>query len=736
MEYTPHIATSIPIMVPSPAEAQPAGNPAGPDIGRFVEGLKRYFWIVMLLVCFSSLVGYMFYKRQDPLYEGASVIEFGVNNGLLKTSGMEDRSFQDEKGVNTLVQAAKSRDVLARVAKELSMDKRTDATGAHDAGSNEALEASIRQLQAMVKVTLRPNTRFIDITARSGDPEQAASVASQMALGLVAELAEQKSKALETGIQSLVTEGETLREKLKKSELAMQDYKATNQAISLDERKDLVVAKLKDLGEQLNAAAKERLTLETQMQACQQKRASRDEMLGFPIIANHPKVAAILNQLGAKKAALSVLAERYKPKHPKYKDAAAEIENLEGQLDGILRDAVALIQSNYDNARDVEQKLQSQLHQQESEALSLEKLAIQYNVLRREMQSDQAVYESVLSRIKEVGVSQSQSLESAQIRVSQLATVPGAPVSPNPAIIIGGSAGGGLFSGLGIIFLLVLQDRSVRSVEDARVRLHTPVLGVVESLRLPDDGRSRPGRAVTQTAAVESILSQHKLVAEQVRELRTIVSLLGKKGDAKKILVGSAIPKEGKTFVATHLAVSFASQGLMTLIIDLDLRKPQIEGVFGMSSAKNIGVTNVLLGEMELREAGVYSGIPNLYLLCAGRRVQNPTELLASAGVEGLLETALRLGFQRIIIDSAPLIPVSDTLVFGSSADVTLMVVRCNSTPTVLTEEAIRKLTETGSGVSGLVLNRLSRRARGYSYHHYKAYHDSSAEDDASQGRG
>lgn len=707
MEALPHLD----------AESEPSSSSLNP--AQMVDGVRRHFWIPLTLSLFGMILGYSYFKRQKPVYEATSVAQFGSEQkSLLSLEGVGTSGLGDEKSVNTLIQAAKSREVVGRVVTELNLTRLAAFSGGHPAESKEARENAISMVSSMIRITLRKDTRLIDFTVTGADPEQVASLSSQAVLSLVAELENQKSKTMQGAIQSLVAEGQRLQDKLKKSEIAMHDYKRSNQAISLDERKDLVLTKLKELGTGLNRQSNERLTLETHLQACKEEKLPRDQLLNLPTIASHPKVSGILSQIGAQKAAIAVLAERYKPKHPKYEAALAVTENLEQQLASILTDAVGLLQSSCDNARELERKLQDQLKKQESEALDLEQLAVQYNVLKREMESDQAVYESVLTRIKQVDVSKG--METPPIWVHQLAMVPGAPSSPDAKKMVGSSTAGGFMLGLAIIGLIVMQDRSIRTVDDAREKLRVPVLGMISNVRQQAEGARR--ESVTSASGSSPVLLQaHKDVAESFREFRTIIGRMTKNQQTCHMIV-SAIPDEGKTFVSTHLAISLASQGLRTLLIDMDLRRSQLGQVFGIPSSRK-GVVDLLLEEASFSEVCLGAGIANLAIMPAGRRVANPAELLATCGVERLRKMAFEAGFDRIVIDTAPLVPVNDTLVLGDLADSTFLVVRCNRTPAVIIQEAIRKLQQTGIPLSGLVLNRLAQRSHGYNYYYHKSYY-------------
>lgn len=685
---------------------------SGFDPSQLMDGLKRHLWLPLTLALIGLVIGFSYYKRQRPLFEAVSVAEFGGDKGsILGIDSVSGETLRDEKSINTLIQAAKSRDVLGRVVTELGLAKRAAFKGGHPEGSKEAHDTAISLVSSMIRVSLRKETRLIDFTVAGEDPEQVATIANKAVVSLVAELETQKSKTMQGAVQSLVNEGQRLQKKLKDSEIALHDYKRKNEAISLDERKDLVLTKLKELGADLNRQSKERLMLETHLQACKAGHLPREQMLNLPTVANHPKVSSILSQIGNQKAALAVLSERYKPKHPKYQSAQSVVENLEKQLDVLLGDAVGLLESSYNNAHELERKQQEQLKQQELEVLNLEQLAVQYNVLKREMESDQAVYESVLARIKQVDVSKE--METIPIWVHQLAMVPMTPVSPDAKKTVTTTTAGGFMLGMAIIGLIVMRDRSIRTIDDARLKLRLPVMGAVNEVRAQDQA----SESTSDAGPAQTALKTHRFLAESMREFRTIITRRNRSGKSS-ILITSAVPGEGKTFVSTHLAISMASQGLRTLIVDMDLRRCSLNDMFGVPSDCP-GVSNLLLGSAELRQVCFATGIPNLAILPAGKRSHSSAELLASSSLSQLKEAAFTLGFDRVIVDSAPLIPVSDTLMLGDLADELYVVVRCNRTPSVVTLDAISKLHQAGIRATGLVLNRLRQRLRGYDYYYH-----------------
>jgi capsular exopolysaccharide synthesis family protein len=412
----------------------------------------------------------------------------------------------------------------------------------------------------------------------------------------------------------------------------------------------------------------------------------------------------------------AVIKQRYREKHPKYILAKSSLEGLQGQLAATVLKVRSRIQESkriaYENDLTAKSGLEAELHEAETNSLQLSDSAVQFNVLNRERDADKALFESVLNRLNETTVAQN--LAPDRIRVIQTALVPDVPASPKVKLIFALALFGGLAAGLGISFLLYSIDTSFRTVDEVEHHLGLPVLGSVPKLQKAAEGEAN------KLVAAEGSNSPG---AEVFRTLRTTLSMLGREKDRRTYLFTSSLPGEGKTFTSVNYAVSLAQQGLRVLLVDIDLRRPMIEEFFNGKKNQLPGVTDYFLGRKKLNELVVqHKDVPQLSWIPAGTIVPNPAELLMQADFQQLLNEGLA-GFDRIVIDTAPLLPVSDTLLLAGKVQTVVLVVHGCKTSRKAVERSVQMLNNASAPLGGVVLNLLpNRRYSGYYYSYYHGY--------------
>ena len=365
----------------------------------------------------------------------------------------------------------------------------------------------------------------------------------------------------------------------------------------------------------------------------------------------------------------------------------------------------------YENALTTQKGLEAQLRDTESNAMQLGDVAVRFKVLSREVESDKAQFDTIINRLQETKVEAQITPE--RIRVIQAALVPELPASPKIKLIFALALFGGLVAGLGVSFVLESFNTSFRTVEEAEYYLSRPVLGTVPKMPKAEIGK---GKLV---AAEDS----NSPAAEVFRTLRTTLSLLGREKDRKTYLFSSSLPGEGKTFTSLNYSVSLAQQGLRTLLVDLDLRRPMVEAFFTGKHRHLPGVTDYFLERAKFNELCVqHKEIAKFSWIPSGSSVPNPSELLMQADFQRLLNEGMA-NFDRIVFDTAPLLPVSDTLLLVSKVQTVVLVVQCCKTSRKAVERSVQLLTNANAPLGGIVLNLLpNRRLSGYYYSYYHGY--------------
>jgi len=293
-------------------------------------------------------------------------------------------------------------------------------------------------------------------------------------------------------------------------------------------------------------------------------------------------------------------------------------------------------------------------------------------------------------------------------------TLPDGPVEPNKNSILKKYGIMGLAIGFVLVFIFGLIDPSIRTVSDLEALTAIPVVGAIP-LAQGEKSTDKKSKTERELVLLEKPNSQQ---SEAIRTLRAGLTYLGDQEERKSFLVTSSLASEGKSWVSANLATAFAHQGDRTLLIDADLRRAVLHGLFGLD-AKATGLSDFLSGRVELKEALRRTEHENLYFLSAGSRSPNPAELLASKNLKKLMP-ALEKHFDRIIFDSAPLVLVSDSLSIAKHVKSVLVTYRIGKTPRRALFRALKYLDANQTSPSGLIANQLpaakNRRAYGYYY--------------------
>jgi capsular exopolysaccharide synthesis family protein len=379
------------------------------------------------------------------------------------------------------------------------------------------------------------------------------------------------------------------------------------------------------------------------------------------------------------------LSNRYKEKHPKMIALRTKLEAINREIEKETR-----------NLMDLNEKM------------------VQYNNLKREVETNRNLYETLLKKIKETQVSK-ESI-TTDFRILDLAEVPGAPVSPNRKRDITTACMWGLFLGIGLALFIEYIDATFKNADDVESYLRLPFLGYVASLSSEKD-------EIRRLKNIDLISQEfpHARIAESYRSIRTsIIFSSPEDRPLRTILVTSTLPREGKTFISINLGIVFAHTDEQVVILEADMRKPRISKAFNMKN--DVGLSSFLTGEAKLEEVIQPTHIKNLSLISAGPLPPNPTELLTSNKTLILLDE-LKKRFSRIIIDSPPVLYVADTLILSNIVDGVILVIYAGKTLLNSILRARQKLQEAKARIIGVILNNVNVKTEdSYYYYHYYYY--------------
>jgi capsular exopolysaccharide synthesis family protein len=617
-----------------------------------------------------------------------------------------------------------------------------------------------RAMAGMVHPAIRRGTRLIDLYVTHGDPAMAQRLVEAVGREYIRNSIERRASSSEDALRYLLEEEERLKRNLQKSEAAVGEYKEKNpDALQLGggtaatgsqggggSRGGLVEDNLQDINTKLSAARADEIRLEGQLQQVDQLGNNIDALLAIPSISAAGMVADARGKIIQIEAGITTLALRYKDKHPKMMAAKASLAEAKVKLREAVLAQRPILRNTLEQTKATEASLQQALQAQQGVAVNLNRTAIGYQELARQAETDRALYESVLRQIKDTNLAKD--VKANAVSVIEHSPLPDSPVSPQPKKTILLGLLGGLAVGLAFVFGIDALDRSIKTVDQAESALGLPVFAAV-----PDTDEGPVSRLKRRRKAVGS--SNYRVVvqtpespaAEAFRNLRAALSLLGPEAERKVSLFTSAVPNEGKSFTSANYSLALAQQGYRVLLIDGDLRRPNVHKIFRFPNARNNsgedsapGVTDCLVGEAEVASAArqipageiqlVDESIERtedilaatggqLFVLAGGRRAPNPAEILAGPFFGQLIAKAATL-FDRVVVDSAPILAVSDTLLMMPHVQTVCIVVRAAKTPRTAVHRAITLLAKSGIRPAGLVLNRL-RRGRGVGYYYYYA---------------
>lgn len=671
-----------------------------------LRGLGRVLlekrWIILGCAGAALLAGSVLLVRSPQIYAATTTIEVEEEKKtVVKIDPNTAVGEAHEEVLKTIEQNLESPTVLLRLAKDPAL--RNDPAflaGVPETATDGQLQ---RALGAKISVATRRGTHLIDIQAEDENPELAQKLADQVVREFLSLRAESRAEVSQGAHEYLRAEAERLKAALEKSEQNLQAYKEQHRAVSLEEKQNIVVEKLKELNAKVTTARMERLRLEADRARLAE--ATPEQLLALPSVASADEVARLKRTISEKETELAALSRRYKSEHPRHVQVTAELAGLRTGMDEAITKAAAMVGSAFETAQTTEESLAQALRDQETTALELSQMAIPYHALAREVESHRALYDSLLARLKESEVAQA--VAPYAVHVVAPALLPDRPVRPNKRAILALSLCGGLALGLTIAFGAHAVDNTLRTLDHAEQVLGLRALAAVPLRRKPAE------------AAPRLLLnSRGSAVAEAFRACRTAVFLADKDHVPRSILFTSAVPGEGKSFCAVNFAVALAQQGLRTLIIDADLRLPSI-GRMLLDFEDAPGLTEVLAGKCQLAAALHPTEIENLSVLPAGKLASNPAELIIRTPLALLLLPALEK-FDRIVIDTAPVHAVSETLLLAPHADAVCVVVRAAKTPIPAVTRAVLRLRESGANLVGFLLNGVPTGHGGY-YYHYQA---------------
>lgn len=674
--------------------------------------LRERVWyiVVVFLLVFGSATIYTFTRTKNYL-STASVQVFRRDPVVMQVQGVVDNEIRSAEDLNTQVKVLESLAIVQAVADRLTGEELRQflAPYSQDDGDEPLTAASvIFKNRKIVPIRL---SLIIQVQYTHPDRFMAAKVANLFLDEYITHNSRLRIEESMKAVDELKIRADQQKKKVEELALALQGYREKNNLVSLDQRKDIVTEKLKALSAYVTQTDARRKDAEVRWKQVQERREPLTALLDLPFISSQQLIGQLVQQVAAQKIVIAQLRERYRDKHPKMIEAVNSLNQTETELNRALRTAASMVESDYQTALRSEEEARTSLAKQESESLDLDRAAVEYANLERDLRISEQLLQNTLARMKET--SMSSTIETQNARVVDRAAPSIRPYSPNIPLNLALGFLGGLTLGTAFAFFVAYIDDRVKSSFDIEGVIGLPLIGIIPEIKRMD----QPDKAQIV------VNNQDKQVSEAFLALHSSLRLKDESKNAQAVLTTSTIPGEGKSFVSTNLALTFAAHGERVCIVDCDLRKPNVHKSFRIENLK--GVIDVCAGTATLDDVTVKNLHPNLDIIPAGGRAKNPTQILNSKGFEMMISD-LRKKYDRIFFDTPPLAAVSDALIILPLVDGSVFTIYFNRVRRKAAQFAARRLLEVNVPCFGAVLNGLNLTVSGY---YYAQYYDKSYKD-------
>src|ERR1700723_1799582 len=716
--------------------------------------LRKRKWVALATFAIVFALSVIATLNATRLYQATSKVAiFPENPNALgfKDAETSNPDFDYEATLETQAAILRSDALAMKVIEAMHLDQDPNFTGATrpQAPADESIRVSSMQpdpakaagllgaFRGGLSVQLIPTSRLVQISYTHTDPRLATEIVNGLVRTFIEENFRTKYESVTQTSEWLSTELADLQLKVQTSEQKLGRDQKERGIVGVDEKQNIVTSKLDELNKELTEAQTDRIQKESNYRL-----AAAGDPAAFTRTSREGD-SSMVEKLREKEADLAI---QYAQATTQFGVAYPRVVELNNQLKQLRKEITAeetrmqqRIRDEYLAALQRESLLTTAFEQQKQQANQLNESAIEYSTLKRDAETNRQLYQDLLQRLKEAGVSAG--LRSSNIRVVDIARTPTQPIKPNVPRNLELGLLLGLICGIGLVFVLESLDTSIRNTEELSAISALPALGIIP-LQLSSNGNLRK-RLKTVSAEIEKAESPTLVTyarpqseaAEAYRALRTSILLSSFGAPPKVILVTSAMPQEGKTTVSANSALVLAQRGSRVLLVDADLRRPAVGKLFGIRSRG--GLSTLISGSDKVEDVVLpCPEVPTLWILPAGPIPPQPAELLGSSVMKDLI-AHWRDSYDHVIIDTPPCLSVTDAVLLSPEADRVILVARSGQTTKAGLRRACDVLQQVNARVMGVVLNALNRRSgEGYYYqygyggryaNHY--YSDESAED-------
>jgi polysaccharide biosynthesis transport protein len=705
-------------------------SPREPHLYDYLLILRKHQWLILSFLLAVVTIVTIATFRMKPVYIASAKIEIErENTNILPFQGADyDYMMMDlDNYIETQSRVLTSETLALQTIRNAGLNADPEFANAAESEAvasgtlkNQRLPPEIGAFLGGLTVRRIPNTRLLEVSFESTDPQAAARILNAHLDNYIEQNYKSRYEATTDASKWLQSELDELSVKVRRSEDARIEYERNNQIWAVDDKNNNVTTqRLADLNKELTDAQSDSLRKQALFEF-----AKEGEVDAVPAIRDN----SVLTSLQEKRAELAVqytdAVNQYGPNFPKVQRLQLQMKELDEEIVKERKGIVAQLESDYREAKQHEDLLTRALDEQKAEVNLMSEKMIQYNILRREAEANKALYDSLQTKLKEAQISSG--LKSSNIRIVDPAIVPSGAARPAKTRNIALAFLVGLVGGIGLALLREYLDNTVKTPDDIETLARLPSLAVVPAFGGGAVKRSGLLKGSSENGFDKRIelVAQHlpkSQTSEAFRALRTALLLSQPDHPPQVILVTSALPREGKTTAAANLAVTLAQLGDKTVLLDADLRKPGVGRLLNLGSGKYAGMSSYLAGVSSLDLVTVpHPAIPNLAAIPTGPLPPNPADLLSSHKLaEAIAE--LRTKYKFIVIDSPPIMAATDAVILSVQADGVLLVVRSGETPKEAFTRTRDLLLSVKCHLLGVVLNAVDASAPDY-YYSYRYY--------------
>ncbi len=695
------------------------------------EGLNlRRYWHILLERKWLALAAFMIFfiltifyvAKAERIYESTFRLQIDpeVNAGVSKQALNINSTSRDVEYFQTQIKNIVSQPVLESVIHQLSLQK--------DPRYADSLDL-LKDLNDDITVQPLRLTRLVEVSVQHPNPKRAQEIAQTLSTNFVNYNFQNKIAESKKSFAYYDEEAQTYRQRVEDAERKLQEYRKKHQEVSFQDDMNIVSKALIEARTMLTKYQSEAAAAQSVLENVKKELDSGTPLSSIPQIADHPVINQFESDLGHVQSQLAGLLERYKDQYPDVLKIRAEIAELEIQIEQKSVEIYEKLKQDAEQARVRTESQQRLVDTAIEKAQQLNELSVDYGILKRESEANNALYEQLLQSMKEAELIQE--VDPNNIREINKPQIPAKFVKPRITLTLAAGIVGGMVIGFGLAFFVNYLDDSVKSQDDVEHFLRTPFLGYIPTIKA--------------TNIYERVLQAHldpqANASEGFRSVRASLELANRPENLRVIAITSTIPNEGKSLFAANFASVIAQTGARTLLVDGDMRKPSVHKAFKLHSPT--GLATFLQGQTSNPDDFIHkTEVPNLDIVCCGKTPDYPSELASSNKMDEFIQL-MRDRYDRIILDCPPISAVSDPLVIASRANGVLYVTRFNKIRREHARKTVQRMNDAGLAILGTVINDIDlegREAYYYSYYyyqnsHYKDYYSKDSGEDNNDGR-